>query len=351
MEIIMKNMNFDFQQIIEGSLNANIILDDRIIVYANKASKLLLGYNENDEMLGKRFDQFLHPEFHSICKERLRRVTENMEIAPLMEQKMFQKDGSEIDVEIMAIPYKHSNNKMMSQIVVRDITEKKHAQHLIMQTEKLSLIGELAAGIVHDIRNPITAIKGFLQLLKAEIANNTYIDIIETEIQQIEDIANELLFLAKPKETVWQVESLFDILNESVNLFSTEAFKRKININIYTGKYKKLFVLGDKVQLKQVFVNLIKNALEAINKSGEIIININKDDKYVYTNIRDNGIGIPSDKLDHIGESFFTSKKEGTGLGLMVTQNIISSHKGKIMVKSKEGIGTNFTIQLPLYPS
>lgn len=124
MEIIMKNMNFDFQQIIEGSLNANIILDDRIIVYANKASKLLLGYNENDEILGKRFDQFLHPEFHSICKERLRRVTENMEIAPLMEQKMFQKDGSEIDVEIMAIPYKHSNNKMMSQIVVRDITEK-----------------------------------------------------------------------------------------------------------------------------------------------------------------------------------------------------------------------------------
>ncbi|MBE6183766.1 MAG: PAS domain S-box protein [Bacillus sp. (in: Bacteria)] len=341
-------LDFDFQQIIEGSLDTNIILDNRIVVYANKACINLLGLKQKENIIGKNFDQFLHPDFHSICRQRLKRVIGYKEHAPVMEQKMIRMDGRIIDVEIMAIPYMHRNNKLMAQIVIRDITEAKKTQQLIMQKEKLSVIGELASGIVHDIRNPITSIKGFLQLLNTEFSNNRYFNIIHSEITQIEHIANELLYLAKPKETDFKVELLAEIIEESLALFGTEAFKRKINIYFKPEKYRALFVRGDKVQLKQVFVNLIKNAIEAIDKKGTIYIKIDYDATNIFASIVDNGIGIPADKIHKIGQSFFTDKTEGTGLGLMVTHHIITNHNGKIIVDSKEGIGTTFTIQLPI---
>lgn len=339
---------FDFQQIIEGSLDSNIILDDRTVVYANEASVGLLGLENKANIVGKSFDLFLYPEFHPICKERLRYVRENNGVAPLMEQKMIRLDGTIIDVEIMAIPYHHYNDKIMAQVVIRDITEKKQAQQLMMQTEKLSLIGELASGIVHDIRNPLTSIKGFLQLLKTEISKNNYLDIITTEILQIENIANELLYLAKPKETCFKLEPIAEIINESVALFSSEAFKRKIHIQFVKEKYHHLHILGDKVQLKQVFVNLIKNSIEAIKQAGEIKIELKQDYENLNILIKDNGAGIPQEHISKIGQSFFTDKTEGTGLGLMMTHTIISNHMGRMIVESEEGQGSVFTIQLPL---
>lgn len=339
---------FDFQQIIEGSLDTNLILDDRTVVYANEAIVSLLGLENKANIVGKSFDLFLHPDFHPVCKERLHHVREKNGVAPLMEQKMVRLDGTIIDVEIMAIPYHHYNDKKMAQVVIRDITEKKEAQQHMMQTEKLSLIGELASGIVHDIRNPLTSIKGFLQLLKTEISKNNYIDIITTEIQQIEDIANELLYLAKPKETCFKLEPIAEIIHESVALFSSEAFKRKIHIQFVKEKYHHLHILGDKIQLKQVFVNLIKNAIEAIRQAGKIMIELKQDSKHLNILIKDNGVGIPKEHISKIGQSFFTNKTEGTGLGLMMTHTIITNHLGKMTVESEEGVGTVFTIQLPL---
>jgi two-component system, sporulation sensor kinase A len=348
-KITEKKFGFDFRQIVEGSLTTNLILEHRTVVYSNQAGVELLGLSRIDDIVGKDFDEFLHPEFHGICKERLQTVTEKNGIAELMEQKLISSDGRIIDVEIMAIPYYHHNNKTLAQIVIRDITEKKKAQQLLMQSEKLAVIGELASGIVHDIRNPLTAIKGFLQLLHSENLNNQYIRIIHNEIEQIQNIANELLYLAKPKETNFISISIEEIIKETVDLFSTEAFKRKIEIQYIRNENPSIDVLGDKIQLKQVFINLIKNALEAIEREGVIGISLLIDLDKVVVVVEDNGVGIPKDQLNRIGQSFFTNKEEGTGLGLMVTYNIISNHNGEISIESNEEVGTSIKIKLPIY--
>jgi two-component system, sporulation sensor kinase A len=346
-----KKTGFDFRQIVEASLTTNLILEDRTVVYSNQAGVKLLGLTKIDDILGKDFDEFLHPEFHEICKERLKTVTEKNGIAELMEQKLIRTDGRIIDVEIMAIPYYHHNRTTLAQIVIRDITEKKKAQQLLMQSEKLAVIGELASGIVHDIRNPLTAIKGFLQLLHSEISSNQYIKIIHNEIEQIENIANELLYLAKPKETNFSRVSIEEIMKETLDLFSTEAFKRKIDIQYCNNENSSFDVLGDKIQIKQVFINLVKNALEAIDREGMIRISLVMDLDKVVVLVEDNGVGIPKDQIDRIGQSFFTNKEEGTGLGLMVTYNILSNHNGEISIDSNEGVGTSIKINLPRYNS
>ncbi|RVT57220.1 ATP-binding protein [Niallia taxi] len=344
MRIAIEELNF--QKLMDNSLNSTLVLDKRTIVYANSACIKLLSLNTKEDILNQNFDFFLHPDFHSICKDRLKRVVEYQEIAPLMEQKMIRLDGTIIDVEIMATPYQHER-KIVSHVIIRDITEKKVIQKKIMQSEKLSLIGELASGIVHEIRNPLTSIKGFIQLLKIDFPKNIYADIVLSELEQIEQITNELLYLSKPKETIFESEDLIQIVEETVNLFGTQAFKNNIEILFDKRDCEGINVLGDRSQLKQVFLNLIKNAIESMAENGKIHISAEKDVKQVHISIKDSGIGIPRNQIKKIGQSFFTNKAEGTGLGLMVTYNIIESHNGKIEVDSEVGIGTVFTVKLP----
>lgn len=344
MNAVIDNLNF--HELMENSLNSHLVLDNRNVVYANMATIELLSLNSKRDIINQSFDLFLHKDFHSICKERLKRVIEYKESVPLMEQKMIQLDGKIIDVEITATPYSHAD-KTLAQVIIKDITEKKEIQNRIMQTEKLSLIGELAAGIVHEIRNPLTSIRGFLQLLKNDFPKNEYADIVLTELKQIENITNELLHLSKPKQTNFRRIDIIPILQESINLFGTKTLKR--NVEIFLEKCSdKIYIQGDKTQLKQVFLNLLKNAIESISDNGKIHINVIKNRDDVRISVRDNGTGIPRRLIDSIGKSFITNKPEGTGLGLMVTYNIIESHNGRIWIDSKEGKGTVFTIEIPI---
>lgn len=232
------------------------------------------------------------------------------------------------------------------QIILRDLSEHKHAEELMIRSEKLSVAGQLAAGIAHEIRNPLTAIKGFLQLMHGEIEkDNQYFEIIFSELNRIEMILSELLMLAKPQETVFEKANVKTILLEVVTLLETEAILRNIVIEKKFSDENQE-VVCDKNQLKQVFINLIKNAIEAMPNGGTVTISTKSENFSIVIEIKDEGEGIPKELLERLGEPFLTTKEKGTGLGLMITYKIVENHKGTIDVSSSEK-GTVFTIKLP----
>ncbi|MFE8700710.1 ATP-binding protein [Cytobacillus sp. FJAT-54145] len=331
----------DFSQLINNSLDAIILQQEGSIVYANRAFISLLGFHNEQEVVGKDIYDFMI----KVEVERPLNVLESSN-GPLMEKRMIRTDGKIIDVEISMKPY-IVRDQIATQVIIRDITDRKVNEEWLRQSEKLSVIGGLASGIVHEIRNPLTAIIGFIQLMKSN-PNGEYLDIIYNEIRQIEEITNELLQLSKPSKQSFSLQKVNHIVKEVIKFSENELFKRRIKISFNGFTDTDTFVLGNKTQLKQVILNLIKNGMEAINRDGEIHVHIKKDFQNVYISIRDTGIGIPPDTLHKIGQSYFTNKTHGTGLGLMVCLNIIKNHNGQMNIESKESFGTTFTISLPL---
>lgn len=234
-----------------------------------------------------------------------------------------------------------------------DILDKKKAEDALMKTEKLSLVGKLAAGIGHELRNPLTAIRGFIQFMrenKREIRDE-YFDIIESELESLNHIAGELMILGKPQAKHFKRINLIGILNEVAFLLEPEAFRQGIQLKKqYQSDY--VYVFGEKYQLKQVIINLIKNAIDALSgkTNGEVRIECKENQKGPFIKIADNGCGISKEMIRKIGEPFFTTKEKGTGLGMLVSCRIIKNHKGYMACESEEGKGTAFTIQFPKCP-
>nr|WP_238941876.1 PAS domain S-box protein [Bacillus sp. REN10] len=244
--------------------------------------------------------------------------------------------------------YNKANEPQRIISVLEDITELKEKDILIRKGDKLGAVGQLAAGIAHEIRNPLTTIKGFVQLWGKE-SQTKYSDIILSELQRIEFIMNEFLMLAKPHQEL-QMEKLDlnKILNEVIIFMQPEALLHNANIESALDEHLPA-TFGEMKQIKQVVINLIKNALEAMPKGGVITITTKRDHHRVIMELTDEGIGIQKDRIARLGEPFYSNKEKGTGLGLMVSFKIIQNHKGTISFESEEGKGTKVIISLPVY--
>jgi PAS domain S-box-containing protein len=231
-----------------------------------------------------------------------------------------------------------------------DILERKQAEESLMKTEKLALIGELAAGIGHEIRNPLTSIRGFIKYMRQnkEYIKDEFFDVIDTELESLNQIAGELMILAKPQVTQFEINDIISLLNEVVFLLEPEAFSFGVRI-LKNYQCNQAFVYGEKHQLKQVFMNLMKNAIDAMQEQsyGKLVIECEQTDSDIIVKITDDGCGIPKELLKKIGEPFYTTKEKGTGLGLMVSYRIIKNHKGSIVCESVEGEGTSFIMSFP----
>ncbi|MDQ0257253.1 PAS domain S-box-containing protein [Evansella vedderi] len=261
----------------------------------------------------------------------------------------YRKDQSPFICEYTISPMISGSEVVGSVLTFRDITEKKKSEEMLRQSEKLSEMGQLAAGIAHEIRNPLTSLKGFLQLIeKNEGAKDEYFEIMNSEFSRIEQILNELLILSKPEKQKKKKTSLNKLLNHTITLLSTQAVIKNIEVVSEISKTDVAYILSLEHKIKQVFINLIKNAIEAMDAGGKIIVSLEKVNESAVIKIIDEGCGIPSTILKRIGDPFFTTKEKGTGLGLMVTYQIIKDHGGQVEVESVEGAGTTFTVQLPL---
>ncbi len=227
-------------------------------------------------------------------------------------------------------------------------------QEKLVKAERLAAIGEVAAKIAHEIRNPLVSIGGFARLINKRIEEDSsikqYAEIIGDQVSHLESILNNILTIANPPKPQKRSVNVNKII-EQVILVLQNAFEGR-NIKLVTDlQMSEHFIVGDEMLLHQAFLNLLKNAIEALEgKAGEKEIRIitQVDNDWIKVNICDNGSGIESNVMNEIFKSFFTTKSRGTGLGLTIVNHIVKSHGGKIDVDSQCGIGTTFSLSFPV---
>jgi hypothetical protein len=228
--------------------------------------------------------------------------------------------------------------------------EKLHSRQ-IEKAGHLASMGELAAGLAHEIKNPIAGVKGALEVIKKELEpsdprGEIFDEMIE-QVEKIHDLVQNLLKYARPKRIQKIKADIQGPVLEAVKMARTQTKNKDISIE-YKESKKEEFVYMDRDKIQEVILNLLVNSIAAITKKGAISVSLNKtSDDLIEIVIEDNGSGIPKNKLDLIFNPFFTTKKMGTGLGLSICDNIIKEHQGRIEVKSQVGKGTRFKILFP----
>jgi signal transduction histidine kinase len=234
----------------------------------------------------------------------------------------------------------------------------KQSQDTLRRADRLSSLGLLTAGLAHEIRNPLVAIRTFTQLLPERYNDAEFREGFQglalKEVDRICGLINDLLSFARPSRPNVAEENMNDVVDGIARILESEAKEKGVEITRDFGPgLPRVWI--DREQMKQVFMNLILNAIQAMREGGSIFVStrlISRDEaghsaQFVQVEVRDTGIGIPAENLDHIFDPFFTSKDEGSGLGLSISHQIVQEHGGFVTVESKVGVGTTFFINLP----
>ncbi|QOR64678.1 PAS domain S-box protein [Cytobacillus suaedae] len=336
-----------YKQLIDNHPDGIVIHEKGVILYVNPIALSYTGYEEH-EVIGRSLLEFAHASQHEKIKLREQKIyTSPEEISlDLSEYELISKDGTSTFVESKAIVCQF-NNKRCVQLVLRNINDRRKQEELLKASEKLAVVGQIAAGIAHEIRNPLTSIKGFIQMMGEDSKNEHYYDVLMSEIDRINQVTNDFLILAKPQAQNFKVHPVNHIVSEVILLMQPEALLHDVEFT-YLPYDEELQLLCDRNELKQVFINIIKNSIEAMPLGGFITIHTFPIENKVQIEITDSGIGIPKERIVNIGQPFYTLKEKGTGLGLMTTIKIIEKHHGTFQLQSEEGKGTTVTIDFPL---
>ncbi|UAL48847.1 PAS domain S-box protein [Sutcliffiella horikoshii] len=340
---ILQNSRERFRKLVQNSIDTIGVICEEKWTFINESGLKMLEVDNYGEIFGKSiYDNLPKEDFDKIWQEV--HEQHNGTKLPTFEQEWKTMKGNAIHTELVGIPTTYLGKEAM-QVIIRDITERKQAEALMLQSEKLTVAGQLAAGIAHEIRNPLTAIKGFFKLLEREMEEKKeYFHIIESELSRIELILSELLLLAKPHQVYVHPVSVHSLLKDVTTLLETQAIMNNVWFDLKL-KANSPTIKCDENQMKQVFINLIKNGIEAMPSGGTIYIDTEDSGDEVVVTLRDEGTGISEDIIKRLGEPFFTTKTTGTGLGLMITFNIIKNHHGTVNVTSEVNEGTQIEVR------
>lgn len=245
------------------------------------------------------------------------------------------------------------NRVVGAYIIFKDVTNLRSLEEQVQRSDRLAMIGQIAAGTAHEIRNPLTSIKGFLQVIRKTLQDkglekeSGYTEVMLQEINRINELVNEFLLLSKPKNVTYDKVDVSQVLRDILPIINNEAILHRVVVQ-YEAMYGLPHVVADREMLKQVFLNISKNGIEAMGDGGFLTITekVDLEERKVNIVIHDTGPGIPMYVVDKIFDPFFTTKVEGTGLGLSVCQRIIHDIGGHIRVSSK-GFGTTFIVSIP----
>ncbi|MGR3778572.1 ATP-binding protein [Bacillus paramycoides] len=314
--------------------------DGTIIDY--KAGSPTKFYVPAETFMGKKFYEVLPSPVAQQFREAIRQVKEK-ESTVIVEYPLALK-GSIDFFEARCLPLLH--DKIM--VIIRDITERKKTEELLNKSDTLAAIGQLAAGVAHEVRNPLTVIKGFIQLFQINKEDQEkYFDLMLSEIERIEAILQEFLSIAKTDEIPTEKKNIYKIFENVVSLINTKAIMTNIQVELIADS-SEIIIECSENQLKQVFINILQNSIEAMPDGGKISIHMKEmNEDGVIIDIVDAGIGIPEERIKRLGEPFYSTKEKGTGIGLMLSYKIIESHQGAISIMSDVGVGTTVTIYLP----
>lgn len=326
-----------------------IIYDkNKSITYVNNCCEEILGINKGKFIGNQLIDFFLSFNIDlTYIHEQLLKI-EKSSLQNYVGKIILKKpNNKEVFLEYYVIK---SFYKDRSILFFKDETQLKETFEQIRHMDSLNVVGQLAAGIAHEIRNPMTSIKGFIQLLKPQLdeKSSLYYDIIMNELERLDLIINEFLYLSKPKNLKFEKRCLTELVQSTLHLMQGQFSLHNIELEVNYPK-ENMYVTCVYNELKKVLINLLKNAQEVLSDHGKITINFGNRNEFYFFSVTDNGLGMTEEQIAQIGKAFFTTKETGVGLGLYVTHKLVEEHNGYISIDSKLNKGTTFTIYLPKF--
>ena len=371
-ELIQKQVDYDkleaFNRDIIQSLDSGLLtIDSRgKITSFNKTAQKILRLNL-EEMEQSDIRQL----FPDIDGALFRMAENSLRANPYQryETTVTDKTGKTLFLGFSISPLRDNNDRVIGKtFIFQDITKFKEMEEQIKRSDRMATIGEFAAGIAHEIRNPLTSLSGSIQVLKEELklrdANRHLMDIILRESERLNNLITDFLIFAQPPRTNKEKLDIGRVIGETLQLFDNSPDCNRA-INILKELKSEIFLLGDPHQLKQLFWNLFINAAQIMPNGGELRVNLEKVNAHGTSNplkgakkrdmtpfakisVSDTGDGIKPAEKEKIFEPFFTTKEGGTGLGLAIVHRIVENHEGFISVNSHRGKGTTFEIFLPM---
>jgi PAS domain S-box-containing protein len=314
--------------------------------FVNEAACKLYGYTKAKMMQKNVFD-LNTPEYKQLWESRTKILKEKGQL--VFEVVNARKGGLYTTLEVNARLLEETVGEALVLCVSRDITERKKYEKEMARLDRLNLMGEIAAGIAHEIRNPMTVVRGYLQImqLKEDLAShNKRFDTMIEELDRANAIITEFLSLARNAPSNLKKQSINSILTSLLPLIQADAAEHGITISLSLSDTPEINL--DEQQIRQLILNLVRNGIEAMSRHGELTIKTCMKKNRVVLSIKDRGNGIPPDVLEKLGTPFFTTKEQGTGLGLPVCYRIAESHNARIEIKTgKRGTTFMVSFQVP----
>ena len=351
---LIETKNF-LESIVEKAGDAISVVDlEGKILFWNEGAERIYGYKA-EEAVGKNLSELLSPLDEKSRAEEKRSTEELMvrvqrgEVIPHVEVKRRAKDGREIMTSMTISPLRDAAGTIIgTSRICRDITQLKKAEERLLLAERLSCLGELTAGVAHELRNPLTGIKINTQVLsrKKELSDveKRLLDSTQEGIEKIQKIVDDMLHFAKPKSSHFKQEEINGVVEKSLAILQAKLKIGNISSVFQPGKGLPPVNI-DIHQIQQVLINLMLNAIQAMEKGGKLNIRtFSETGGGIGVAVKDTGEGIPAGHLKKIFDPFFTTKSEGTGLGLSISLKILEKHGATIDVVSREGEGSTFTI-------
>ncbi|HVP16211.1 MAG TPA: PAS domain S-box protein, partial [candidate division Zixibacteria bacterium] len=321
------------------------------IIECNEQAVKIHGYSAKKELIGKSALTLISNRDHQKAIENMKKTFDQGSIKNV-EYTFVTKDGREFPAELSATVIKDASGKAMGFVAMtKDITARKHMEQQLFKAERLAAIGELAAMIGHDLRNPLTGITGATYYLKMklgkrmDVKTSEMLEIIEKDIEYSNKIINDLLEYSREIKLEPTGTTPKWLVGEALSLVTVPQNIRVIN---FTGT--KPLLKADIDKMKRTFANIIKNAIDAMPIGGTLTIKSRRVDNNVQIAFSDTGIGMSKQVLDKLWRPLFTTKAKGMGFGLPICKRVVEAHGGKISVESTVGKGTTFTITVPIEP-
>jgi len=353
----LKESEARIRAILETVVDGIITINERgIIESVNSAVEKLFGYTEN-EVIGKNVSVLMtspYREEHDTYLANYLKTGKKKIIGIGREVVAQHKDGTIFPIRISVSEFFLGDKRMFTGIV-HDISEEKALQQQILQSERLAIIGKMAAKVAHEVRNPLSSLSLNAEMLEEEIQNQKSSNNNEAksllrsmirEIDRVTSLTDEYLQFSRLPESQPIKGNLNSLIREMLDLLAEELKRKNIKLTS-KGLNADLQVPFDRAQIRRVLLNIIRNAIESMPNRGTLKVWTEQNLETAIIGIQDSGPGIPEDKVNEIFIPFFTTKDFGTGLGLAISQQIIHEHKGKISCESNVGQGAKFRIELP----